>query len=221
MCLVGRKTFSTFLINLQRLITCTLSPIIIIMSWSQTLYTFLSVPKSIFLTIFGNISTLMISLLNSEELITLVACSCDEIIFFLTSHTWFEIFWWEGFIRWTLLNWETLRLKLFKFFINWFIITILGNPIFTCIVIWFFENLFALIRVWKIFLLIFAVSTYFGSDIKNLARRTSCACFAIWWERLIGKTLLSCNFVIFQLINFVFVLLLSYRTPDKWIFRGI
>jgi len=77
-------------------------------SWSQTFYTLLTIPEIIFWTIFGYVSTLMISLLNNEESIALITCSCNQIVFFLTRYTWSQIFSGEWFIRGTLLHWKTL-----------------------------------------------------------------------------------------------------------------
>jgi len=221
MCLIGWKALPTLLIKFERLIAFTLSPIVIIVSWSQTFYTLLTIPEIIFWTIFGYVSTLMISLLNNEESIALITCSCNQIVFFLTRYTWSQIFSGEWFIRGTLLHWKTLSLKLSEFVVNRFAIAILCNPVFTWIIIGFFVKLFAFMVIWKIFLLIFTVSTWFCSNVKKLTWRASSASFTIWRERFISWTLLGWYFVIFQLIHSIFVLLLSYRTPNVRIFRGI
>ena len=189
--LVCWKTLSTFFIEFERLITFTLSPIIIIVSWSQTFNTLLSIPEIIFWTIFRYISALVISFLNYKEFIALITCPCNKIVFFLASYTWFQIFSRERLIGWALLNWEALRLKFSKLVVNWFTIAILCDPIFAWIIVRFFVKLLAFMSTREIFLLIFTVSTWLCSNVEKLAGRTKSASFTIWRERLISWTLLG------------------------------
>lgn len=156
----------------------------------------------------------MVSILHNKVFVTIFTGSLDQIILLVTSLTLFQILRREGFVTGALFYWIVLTLKIFQLIINRFTTAVICNPILTCIIIWFFVDLLALVGFVDIFLLVLTRCTLLGTDIEHLTTGTGCTWLAVLWEGFLGRTLFDGDIVVFKLLDPVFILLLGYRTPN-------